>query len=80
MLKCNDQLAKNTEDASICLVVSRASGLCDDLEAEEDFLRDDEVEIPRAITRERKPHKKKSYDKKNVRRSNCIRIEPSKLQ
>jgi hypothetical protein len=79
MLKCNDQLAQNHENASLCMTVSRASDLCEDLEAEEDFLRDDGVEIPKVITRERKV-RKKSYDKKNVRRSNRTRIKPSKLQ
>jgi hypothetical protein len=45
MLKCTDQLGKNTEGASFCLAVSRASDLCDDLEGEEDLLRDGEVDI-----------------------------------
>jgi hypothetical protein len=63
MLKCNDQLGKNSEDASFCLAVSRASDLCDDLEAGEDFLRDGEVGISQAITRE----------KKFVRRNRMIR-------
>jgi hypothetical protein len=61
-------------------MVSRASDLCDDLEAEEDFLSDENIEIPKVITRERKARKKKSYDKENVRRSNRVRFKPSKLQ
>jgi hypothetical protein len=62
------------------MMVSRASDLCDDLEAEEDFLSDENVERPKVITRERKIRKKKSYDKENVRRSNRVRFKPSKLQ
>jgi hypothetical protein len=74
LLKGNDVRSQN------CLMVSRASDLCDDLEAEEDFLSDENIEIPKVITRERKARKKKSYDKENVRRSNRVRFKPSKLQ
>jgi hypothetical protein len=80
MLNSNDQLGKNSEDASFCLAVSRASELCDDLEAEEDLLIDGDVDIPRPSIRDKKIRKKKSYEKKEVRRSNRIRIKPSKLQ
>jgi hypothetical protein len=80
MLYCKDQSEKNFDNASGCLAVSRASNLCDDLEAEETFMDDADVQIPKIDTRERKQRKKKSYDKKNVRRSNQIRIKPSKLQ
>jgi hypothetical protein len=80
MLKCNNQLAQKHDNAILCMTVSHAFDLCDDLEAEEDFLRDEDVEIPKVITRERKVRKKKLYDKKNVRRSNRTRIKPSKLQ
>jgi hypothetical protein len=54
--------------------------LCDDLEEEENFRSDVDVQIPPVFTRKRKQRKKKSYDNKNVRRSNRIRIKPSKLQ
>jgi hypothetical protein len=74
LLKCNDSLAQN------CMMVSRVSDLCDDLEAEEDLLSDENLERPKVITRERKIRKKKSYDKENVRRSNRVRFKPSKLQ
>jgi hypothetical protein len=80
MLKGNEHLEENSEQASLCLAVSRASELCDDLEAEENLMTDEDVLIPKVGTRERKQRKKKSYDKKNVRRSNRIRIKPSKLQ
>jgi hypothetical protein len=52
LLKCNDTLAQN------CMMVSRASDLCDDLEAEEDFLSDENIEMPKVITRGRKTRKK----------------------
>jgi hypothetical protein len=74
LLKCNDSLALN------CMMVSRASDLCDDLEAEEDFLSDESLEMPKANTREKKTRKKKSYDKENVRRSTRVKFKPSKLQ
>jgi hypothetical protein len=45
-------------------MVSRASDLCDDLEAEEDFLSDENIEIPKVITRERKARKKSLMIKK----------------
>jgi hypothetical protein len=80
MLKCNDQLEKNGEKASLCLAVSRASDLCDDLEVEENLVTDEDDLIPKAGTRKIKQRKKKSYDKKNIRRSNRIRIKSSKLQ
>jgi hypothetical protein len=74
LLKGKNALAQN------CMMVSRASDLCDDLEAEEDLLSDENLERPKVITRERKIRKKKSYDKENVRRSNRVRFKPSKLQ
>jgi hypothetical protein len=80
MLNCKDKSENNFENDSCCLAVSRASELCDDLEAEENLMTDEDVLIPKVGTRERKQRKKKSYDKKNVRRSNRIRIKPSKLQ
>jgi hypothetical protein len=80
MLKSNDQADKKLENASLCLAVSRASDLCDDLETEENLLSDVDVQIPQVLTKERKQRKKRSFDNKNIRRSNRIRIKPSKLQ
>jgi hypothetical protein len=74
LLKSKNALAQK------CMMVSRASDLCDDLEAEEDFLSDESLEMPKANTREKKTRKKKSYDKENVRRSTRVKFKPSKLQ
>jgi hypothetical protein len=72
MLKGSDQLVDKNENTS-CLVVSQASDLCDDLEGDDDFMGDDDdVGLPPVINKDRKTRKKKSYDKKNVRRSNRI--------
>jgi hypothetical protein len=49
---------KTNENASLCSAVSRASDLCDDLEGDDDFLRDDDVDIPPVINRDRKVRKK----------------------
>jgi hypothetical protein len=58
MLKCSDHLEKTHENVSLCLAVSRASELCDDLDGDDDFLRDDDVDIPPVINRDRKNRKK----------------------
>jgi hypothetical protein len=55
---------KTHENASLCLAVSRASDLCDDLEGDDDFLREDDVEIPLVINRDRKVRKKKFMTRK----------------
>jgi hypothetical protein len=39
-------------------VVSRASDLCEDLEGDDNFMRDDDVDIPPVINIDRKNHKK----------------------
>jgi hypothetical protein len=80
MLKCNDQSEKNQANDTLCLAVSRASDLCNDLEDEENLVSDVDVQIPQVVSREKKQRKRKSYDKKNVRRSNRVRVKPSKLQ
>jgi hypothetical protein len=81
MLKGTDQLEGKNGNNTSCLVVSRASDLCDDLEGDDDFLCDeDEVVVPPTINKERKTRKKRSYDKKNIRKSNRIRIKSTKLQ
>jgi hypothetical protein len=80
MLKCNDQSEKNQANDILCLAVSRASDLCNDLEDEENLVSDVDVQIPQVVSREKKQRKRKSYDKKNVRRSNRVRVKPSKLQ
>jgi hypothetical protein len=58
MLKCNDHLPQQHDNATLCMTVSRASELCDDLEEEEDFLGDEEIEMPKGIIREKKVRKK----------------------
>jgi hypothetical protein len=78
--KCNDQSEKNQANDTLCLAVSRASDLCNDLEDEENLVSDVDVQIPQVVSREKKQRKRKSYDKKNVRRSNRVRVKPSKLQ
>ena len=80
MLKCNDQSEKNQANDTLCLAVSRASDLCNNLEDEENLVSDVDVQIPQVVSREKKQRKRKSYDKKNVRRSNRVRVKPSKLQ
>lgn len=67
------------ESVPHCLVVSRASNLSEDLEDEENLEEDNRCMIPPVVQKERKPRKKKSYDMKNVRKSNRIRIKNSKL-
>jgi hypothetical protein len=66
---------QNTGEAPICLVVSRASNLCDDLyedhEANVDVHGDISVPIPQV----KSTRKKKSYDKTKVRRSDRIKFK-----
>jgi hypothetical protein len=57
-------LKGNDTQSQKCLLVSRASDLCDDLEAEEEFWSDENIEIPKVITRERKTRKKSLMIKK----------------
>jgi hypothetical protein len=79
-LKCNDPVANSQENASLCLAVSRASALSDDLDGDDDFLGDDVVDAPPIIKKDRKTRKKKSFDNNLVRRSTRIRFKPSKFQ
>jgi hypothetical protein len=66
---------QNTGEAPICLVISRASNLCDDLyedhEANVDVHGDISVPIPQV----KSTRKKKSYDKTKVRRSDRIKFK-----
>jgi hypothetical protein len=58
LLKCRDPVANSQENDSLCLAVSRASALCDDLDGDDDFLGDDVVDAPPIIKKDRKTRKK----------------------
>jgi hypothetical protein len=77
VLEKNDKKTINNDFDSSCLIVSRASNLCEDLENEEDLLGDELNKVTPIIPKD-KIRRKKSYDKKNVRRSNRIRVKTSK--
>jgi hypothetical protein len=78
MLRKGDESFNNNEKASLFFVVSRASNLSQDLEDEDNLGDNDAHELPPVVVQDRKVRKKRSYDKKNVRRSNRIRIKKSK--
>jgi hypothetical protein len=77
VLEKKDKKTSNTAFDSACLIVSRASNLCEDLENEEDFVGDELNKFTPIITKDKK-RRKKSYDKNNVRRSNRIRVKTTK--
>jgi hypothetical protein len=79
ILKNNDNRTDLVADVSQCLVVTRASNLCEDLEDEESLLDEDVIEEPLNKCKTKPGRKKKSYDKANVRRSKRIRIKKSRL-
>ena len=60
------------------MVVSRASNLSEDLEDEEHLGEDEGFVLSPRNVKEKKPRKKKSFDKNNLRRSNRIRIKKTK--
>jgi hypothetical protein len=78
MLEKKHQMANENDLVSSCLVVSRASDLCEDLEDEGDLDGDDLGRATPPVVKDKKKRRKKSYDKKNVRRSNRISIKTSK--
>jgi hypothetical protein len=59
-------------------VVSRASNLCEDLEDDDELDGDVFSRATPPIVKDKRKGRKKSYDKKNVRRSNRISIKTSK--
>jgi hypothetical protein len=66
---------EDTEKKPTCLVVSRASNLCEDLDEDDQFFGDDpsQLLIPRRETKCQR--EKRSYDKTKVRRSDRLRLK-----
>ena len=77
IIEKKDNVSNNVDSVSQCLVVSRASHLSEDLDDYESLGEEDVCDVPPVVVKERKTRKKKSYDRKNVRRSNRLRIKKS---
>jgi hypothetical protein len=75
MLEKKDQIPKEKDLVSASLVISRASNLCEDLEDEEVLDGDEIGRVTPPNVKDKKNRRKKSYNKKNVLRSNRISIK-----
>jgi hypothetical protein len=78
MLEKKDQMANGNDLVLSCLVVSRTSNFCEDLEDEDELDGDGFGRATPPVVKDKRKRRKKSYDKKNVRRSNRISIKTSK--
>jgi hypothetical protein len=77
MLRTSTENEHINDDAPTCLIVNRASNLCEDLVDEEDMIHDNLIDNTEMHNNNRQRKKKKSYDKANLRRSTRIRIKKS---
>jgi hypothetical protein len=67
---------ENHESAPSCLIVKKASNLCEDLIDEENMLDDDiAIDLPVEVKAIKKRNKKKSFDKAPLRRSTRTRFK-----
>jgi hypothetical protein len=77
MLRTSTENEYINDDAPTCLIVNRASNLCEDLVDEEDMINDNLIDNTEVHNTNRQRKKKKSYDKGNLRRSTRIRFKKS---
>jgi hypothetical protein len=77
MLRTSTENEHINDDAPTCLIVNRASNLCEDLVDEEDMINDNLIDNTEVHNTNRQRKKKKSYDKGNLRRSTRIRFKKS---
>jgi hypothetical protein len=78
-LLAKNEIVTNLGDKNnLCLVVSRASNMCEDLNDDESEMGDESAVTPPGVLKPKRDRRKKSYDKTKVRRSNRIRIKKTK--
>jgi hypothetical protein len=71
----NDKTLEEEATLPPCIVVSRASDLCEDLDDFSDENLDEHIDLLISHSVAKQTRKKKSYDKTNVRRSDRLRIK-----
>jgi hypothetical protein len=75
MLQTGDDSALINENRPHCLIVSKASNLCEDLVDDEDLIGEHILDIPVPNKVQKRQRKKRSYDKTNLQRSNRVRVK-----
>jgi hypothetical protein len=75
MLNTNMENTSSIENMQHCLIVNKASNLCEDLVHEEDIIDETILDAPIPNNAHKRQRKKKSYDKTNLRRSNRVRFK-----
>jgi hypothetical protein len=75
MLHTNSENTSSGENLQQCLIVNKASNLCEDLVDEEDLSDEPIIDVPLPNNVYKRQRKKKSYDKTNLRRSNRVRFK-----
>jgi hypothetical protein len=75
MLHMSDENTSLNENMQQCLIVNKASNLCEDLVDDDDTIDENIPDIPIPNNVQKRQRKKKSYDNTNLRRSNRVRVK-----
>jgi hypothetical protein len=75
MLQTSDDSTLTNENRPQCLIVRKASNLCEDLLDDDDLIGEHILDIPVTNKVQKKQRKKRSYDKNNLRRSTRVRVK-----
>jgi hypothetical protein len=75
MLNTNMENTSSIENMQHCLIVNKASNLCEDLVDEDDIIDETILHATIPNNAHKRQRTKKSYDKTNLRRSNRVRFK-----